>query len=969
MQLNRYTFSAVVFIIFCQIVVPAQAQLGVSFDIKKPQEYEDRVLGSEKSEQKKFTLPRRFIQNSFTHYNYFFNANNKLNEIIERAKTLHRDDYSTLLSFYNYSLDITAQDKAELDSVIYKSTTGIVLHDLRNDWIDNMYLLMGAAYYLRKEFDSAYLTFQFINYAFAEKEKDGYYRNIGSNLDGNNAFSIATKEKNSLPRKAFSEPPSRNDAFIWQIRSLIAQEEYAEAASLIVTLKNDPLFPKRLQNDLEEVQAWWFYNNNMFDSAALHLSNALSAAPTKKEKARWEFLTAQLYEIAGNTEMAKMFYEKAINHTVDPVMEIYARLHSIRINKEGGENFIDRNIAELLKMAKRDKYFDYKDVIYYTLAQMELQRNNFDAAQVYLGKSASFNSGNIELFNKAWLQMAEIAYAGKKYRMALSYYDSLRLNDPSLKNIEKINERKLMLGKIVSQIEIIERQDSLQRIAGMGEEERKEYVRKLVKDLRKQQGLKDEAVGGSSVTNSSSQGNTDLFTSPGKGEWYFYNTTLRTKGVSEFKARWGNRPNVDNWRRISAASQAAQKQALAGKNPAGLQNNQPGEITFDALYGNLPLDEKRLALSNDSIQKAMHLLGKAFAEDVEDCNASVSTLEDLRSRFPRYEKMDDVLFTLYYCYQKTGETAKADQIKKLMNESFGTSPLTAIVSTGKDPRNKNSNTEATKTYENIYDLFIEGRFSEAIEEKKKADSIYGSHYWTPQLLYIEAVYYIRQRQDSIALRSLVQITQQHSGTPLSSKASNLINVLGRRQQIEEELTNLQVERPVEKPAVKTDTATVVQAPRPNITQPPVVNNQDVQKTKTDTASAKPVFGPFSFNAVDRYFVAMFLNKTDPVWANEAKNAFFRYNREKYYNKVFEISLAEISPDYRVMLIGNFDNAQAATEYVQAAKPRAPLEIIPWLKGDKYSFSIITSSNLDILKAQKDVNAYKQFLETHLPGKF
>jgi hypothetical protein len=29
--------------------------------------------------------------------------------------------------------------------VIYKSKTGIVLHDLRNDWVDDLYLLWGAA--------------------------------------------------------------------------------------------------------------------------------------------------------------------------------------------------------------------------------------------------------------------------------------------------------------------------------------------------------------------------------------------------------------------------------------------------------------------------------------------------------------------------------------------------------------------------------------------------------------------------------------------------------------------------------------------------------------------------------------------------------------------------------------------------------------------------------------------------------
>ena len=104
---------------------------------------------------KKFTLPKRFIQNTITHYNYFFNANNKLNEVLERAKESFKDDYSQLLPFYNYSLDVTAADTIQLDSISYKAQTGMALHDLRNDWADNLYMLWGASYYLKKQFDSA----------------------------------------------------------------------------------------------------------------------------------------------------------------------------------------------------------------------------------------------------------------------------------------------------------------------------------------------------------------------------------------------------------------------------------------------------------------------------------------------------------------------------------------------------------------------------------------------------------------------------------------------------------------------------------------------------------------------------------------------------------------------------------------------------------------------------------------------
>src|SRR5688572_26226768 len=218
MSLTRYTtISVTLLLIISQLAIPAFGQLGIALDVEKPKEFENRVLRSEKSDQKKFTVPKRFIQNTVTHYNYFFNANNKLNEVLTRAKSEFRDDYAELLPFYNYTLDMTAADSIQLDSISYKAQTGIALHDLRNDWADNLYLLWGASYYFRQQFDSAQLMFQFINYAFAEKEKDGYYKTIGSARDGNSALSISTKEKNSLPRRVFSEPPSRNEAFIWQI--------------------------------------------------------------------------------------------------------------------------------------------------------------------------------------------------------------------------------------------------------------------------------------------------------------------------------------------------------------------------------------------------------------------------------------------------------------------------------------------------------------------------------------------------------------------------------------------------------------------------------------------------------------------------------------------------------------------------------------------------------------------------------
>ena len=981
MYLDRKFYHKLLLAILCFSCFQSHGQLGFSFDIKKPEQYDDRVLGSEKSESKKYSLPRRFTQNAFTHYNYAFNAKNKLNEVLERAKTAHEDDYSELLSFYNYTLDQTAADSLELDSIISKATTGIVLHDLRNQWIDNLYLLQGAAYYLGKQFDSAYLTFQFINYAFAKKEKDGYYQTIGSKFDGNSALSIATKEKNGLPRQVFSEPPSRNDAFIWQIRTLIAMDEYAEAASLIITLRDDPEFPKRLKNDLEEVQAWWFYNSNVYDSAAVHLEKALSNATTKKERARWEFLIAQLYERSGKFELARDFYDKVINHTIDPVMEIYARLHSIRINKTGGDNYIDRNIAELLKMAKRDKYYDYRDVIYYTIAQMELERNNFDAAIANLKKSTENNVDNPTLKNKAFLQMADMAYSQRHYREAKSLYDSIDINDTGLKNAEELKLRKQNLINLVAQLDIAERQDSLQRIAAMPEDDRKDFVRKLVRKLRKESGLKeDPALSPLVPIGPQKNDQTDLFTNnSSKGDWYFYNAALKTKGAADFKARWGNRPNVDNWRRSAGMSfQQANNKSLPGQQGNNLAPQDrkagPGELTFDALYDSLPLTDRQMQVSNDSLSQALYMLGKSYANDLEDCVSSITSNEEIVERFPAFKKMDEVLFTLYYCYKRSGDAAKAEQVKKLMEQKFAGNRLTTIISTGKDP-GSSKNPEATKAYEDIYNLFIEGNFEKAVADKAIADSIYGSTYWTPQLMYIESVYYIKQRDDAKATQTLNAIISQQPGSPMAVKAKTMIDVLGRRKQIEDELNGLNVQRLQEKPLQVDTSATVVpvvinQLPDKEKQQDVVKKGDDKPVVKTiDTVANRPMVSSYSFKPDDKYYAAIILTKVDMVWANETRNAFNMYNRGKFYNKQFELSALPLNPDYKLVLIGNFDNAQAAADYVQTVKPVSNSQIVPWLATEKYSFTIISAPNLEILKAQQDIGLYKQFIERNMPGKF
>jgi len=401
----------------------------------------------------------------------------------------------------------------------------------------------------------------------------------------------------------------------------------------------------------------------------------------------------------------------------------------------------------------------------------------------------------------------------------------------------------------------------------------------------------------------------------------------------------------------------------------------PSELSFDALYDNLPLTDTQMRVSNDSLSQALYKLGKSYANDLEDCTSSVEANERIVEHFPAFKKMDEVLFTLYYCYKRSGNTAKAEQVKKILEQKFPDNRLTKIVTTGKDP-GSSKNPEATKAYENIYNLFIEGNFEKAVADKAIADSIYGSTYWTPQLMYIESVYYIRQKDDAKAKDVLNAIISQDPSSAMAQKAKTMIDVLSRRKQIEDELNGLNVQRMQDKPlqvdtttVQKIDTVAAVQLP-PKQQQETIKKVEDKPVNKPiDTVINKPIATSYSFKPDDKYYAAIILTKVDMVWVNETKNAFNIYNRGKFYNKQFELSTVQLNPEYKLVLIGNFDNAQAAADYVQTVKPVSNPQIVPWLAVEKYSFTIISASNLEILKTQQDIGMYKQFIEKNMPGKF
>ena len=1004
---NSWIFSSMIMLTsFCQV---AFSQPGAEIEVQKPTKYENRTLRSEKTGEKKLSAPKRLYQNTVTHYNYYFNANLRLNDLVETAKSGFKDDYSQLLPFYNYTLETTSQNKTELDSIVYKCTAGILLHDLRNDWIDNMFLLLGKAYFFRNDLDSASLTLQYINFAFAPKEAGGYDIPIGSNAsNAQGQFTISTKEKKGFIKKILSRPPSRNESFIWQIRTLIEKNELSEAAGIMEILRFDPNFPKRLQKDLHEQLAFWFYKQQLYDSSAQHLSQALDNAKGTQELARWEFLIAQMYQLAKNNVASAKYYGLAMKHTTDPVMDVYARLSALRLGNSDKKENLQENIDALLSMAKKDKYEAYRDIIYYAVANIELERKNYTAAQKYLLKSVEYTANNPAQRSQAFLLLGDMNYDQHAYFDAHRFYDSLDANS-LVKQTDKdrIDLRKPFLQTIADNMQTIKDQDSLQALAKLTPEQREALLKKQKKDSKGKDSKTEESPNFNPAVK---QATTDIFADNSKSnDFYFYNSSAKSRGFSEFKAKWGERPNVDNWRRKSAVDNMSARFTDVDDvvEIADKTTNRGTDTASFALGTTIPVTPDELKRSNGAIMDALKNNGSIFLNKLEEYPGAIEAYEELLRRFPTTEYKAEALFNLIYAYQKTGDKIKSEKYKSLLINDTSDNKYSKIIKSPDEVNGKNKTNPATKKYEEIYNLFIEGNFQKAIEEKRIADSMYSKSFWTPQLLFIEAIYYIKQQSDSTAISVLTSLVSLFPENPMAAKARVMIDVLGRRKEIEEYLTKLEVKRNpdgtiiISNDDTKKSVTTIVRKQMPPTVKPSldstsnktttdssgtdpftdtVTDTTDANATmdQTDTTQISPAppvvtepekLNNFSYIPSEPQYVVIILDKVDPVYINEARNAFDRFNKQQFYNQTITVTGIKIDDRFHLITQGPFSDAAAAIDYIDKVKPNTSRGILPWLSAEKYSFLIISDQNLEVLKNSKDLDSYKQLIQKAIPGKF
>ena len=116
--------------------------------------------------------------NTTAYYNGYWNAKEILKESMITLRLANVDDYNKILEVEDFvSVDNPKMVKAEMDKIIEKVTTVAQLHEPSN-WVDDCYVMMAKAQYLKQEYETAEETLQYFQEDF--NPSNPYGRNYKS---------------------------------------------------------------------------------------------------------------------------------------------------------------------------------------------------------------------------------------------------------------------------------------------------------------------------------------------------------------------------------------------------------------------------------------------------------------------------------------------------------------------------------------------------------------------------------------------------------------------------------------------------------------------------------------------------------------------------------------------------------------------------------------------------------------------
>lgn len=857
-------------------------------------------------------LLNRTFHNMNARYNGYFNARELIKESLIDFHAVNKDDYTKILPVFI----IPDEEKAKslyspMNKAVQKTSRVIDKHSMPNGekkankkeewckWIDDNWLVMGQAYFYKHELDSARIRFEFVYKRYQDKpiKYEAMLWTAKSLLEQGNFI----EAQSMLDRLQEKKEEQTDKAKIAEKKRQQAKAKKRKTKSKYKTPDTDPPMSSKLYDDLEMTWADFYMRKKDWVKAEEKIKKSLELTRDKKQRARLYFILAQLAQQKGDRSGANRYYYTVDKLNPEYEMEFYSRIFRA-LNYEGGSSATLKR--QLLKMARDEKNKDYLDQIYYALAEIELKENHRPEGVAYLQKSVNSSTTNPRQKGLSYKRLGDLYYDDKKFIRAKSYYDSTMANLPKeYEYYAQVQQKSEGLKDLVTNLLIIQEQDSLLRLSPLSEDELYRYFEKVV-----QKEIEEEERQRQIAENKANQTPTNLQT-PGSGSnaWYFYNVTVMAQGNAEFKKTWGSRKLEDDWRRLDkTVSEDFVENPEPGNQDSSDKTKNDVERRIREYMKKIPSGDKDILASNQKLEKAVYNAGAIYHDRLNENKLSIEMFERLLKDFPESENTLPTHYQLYIIYTPIN-SAKADEHKNYILNNHPDSEYAHII---RNPNWKAEQAQKEKVdeqkYAKVYELYRQKQFENTLLAVNDVINKEPGNRMLPHYYYLRALTYGELKQTDSLEKALSETASKYPKEEVGKAATELLSYI----------------------------------------------RGEVSRNKAAAGMSTYIFE----DKVEHFFVLVF--KAGMGSVNDAKAKISNFDMASFSLQELKITNNFLNTDDQVILVKKFDNKAQAMNYYSAFKQTD-------MVGDlnkKADFFVITNKNYASFYIEKKVEEYKKFFE-------
>lgn len=828
----------------------------------------------------KNSIINKTYHNTTSRYNGYFNAKESVNEGLEKIKENYVENYTELLPVFIEGDDAAARSVyPNMDKAIEKCTDVIQRHSMYIKeveyckWIDNSYLLIGIANYYKKDYRAANEMFDFVS-------------------------------------KEYEENKEKYVALMWMAKSYTGLKNYSKATSVLNEASSYGKFTNREKANLKAIRADMYIQQKNYAAGASALSEAVNLTKNKEKKARLTYIIAQLYQLQNNPSQASHYFAEVVKLNPKYELAFYAKINRALSYEKGSGNLAEIK-EELNKMLKDEKNKEYFDQIYFALAELELKQGNKPEGIALLEQSAKESKNNAIQKTRTHLKLAKLYFEDKDYINAQSNYDStVTYMDKNREDYLDILDMRNGLTRIVKDILIVEREDSLQHLASLPRKDVDKIIGEIIDEIIDEENrVKQEQLNTQQSLMSQNQ-NMNMNMNKGGG-WYFYNPSTVSYGKTEFAKRWGQRKLEDNWRRKdkSSGTSFADEMELEQIEDEDTLANANDIKSPNYYFKNIPNNDKKMKASHDAIIEALYDLGVQYKEELEDFNEARDAFENLIERYDTSKYHLNSYYQLYRLYLDS-DKSKSDFYKNIILSNYKNTEYAKLLI---NPNYFNEiNAEQSKV-ENLYETalaqYTSKNYIGVLTNVNEVKTKHNKNELIPKFLYLEGLAYSSINDTSKLKKTLTTLKDNYGSTPEGELAKAAL---------------LKLES----------------------------GNKPSSSTTSDEEESN-----YTFKADQKHNFILIM-PVSVMKDAEVKKALSDFNAKYYRKSDLKISSVLFGTDQRMYVVKDYNNIFSAMDYYNTFRENG--EELRMINSVLVNSFVISTDNYPPFYKEKDITGYEMF---------